>query len=155
MYNIIIRPAAEKFLDKIPSIDFQKITEVILKLRNEPYPYGVEKLMDNIYRIRVGNYRVIYMVDEKNPLFFISNKTVVKLKEEIKTETLKFFINKEFSKDNLIKELKKSGFNSREIEKILEHGEKNINIDIGRIARRSESTYKEFKKLFKNLFFSK
>lgn len=152
MYKIIIRPEAERFLDKAPSADFQKITKTILELRNDPFPYGVEKLMDSIYKSRVVNYRVIYMVDEKNPLFSISNKTIIKLKDEIKSEKLNSFISKEFSKDNLINELKKFGFNSIEIIKILEQAQKSINIDIGKIARRSESTYKELKKLFKNLF---
>ncbi len=39
----------------------------IEKLQNEPFPHGVEKLegANRLYRIRVGDYRVIYQVDPK------------------------------------------------------------------------------------------
>lgn len=66
MYNLIIRPKAEKFLNRILSDDFEKISKAILELAENPRPFGVENLVQNIYRIRAGNYRIIYLIDEKN-----------------------------------------------------------------------------------------
>ena len=37
--------------------------EAMLALEDDPRPRGCRKLFDDIYRIRVGNYRVIYRVD--------------------------------------------------------------------------------------------
>lgn len=65
MYDITIRKKAEKFLDKTPFNDFENISQAISALAKNPYPHGVEKLIGNIYRIRIGRYRIIYMVVEK------------------------------------------------------------------------------------------
>ncbi|MDJ0762988.1 MAG: type II toxin-antitoxin system RelE/ParE family toxin [Myxococcota bacterium] len=64
MYAIEIGPAAERSLKKL-SADIQKrIIKAILKLEKQPRPAGVKKLSgeDDIYRIRVRDYRVIYQI---------------------------------------------------------------------------------------------
>lgn len=35
-------------------------------LADQPWPAGCEKLYDDVYRVRVGNWRIIYIVDGKN-----------------------------------------------------------------------------------------
>ena len=66
MYTIEIAPAAERALKKL-SVDIQKrIIKALLKLEEEPRPSGVKKLSgeDDIYRILVGDYRIIYQIQD-------------------------------------------------------------------------------------------
>lgn len=66
-YQIRISATAEKQLKAIPSRDRQRIVDSILALSVVPFPRGAKKLTgyDDTYRVRVGNYRVIYIVDGK------------------------------------------------------------------------------------------
>ena len=63
-YKIKVSSIAEKSLKKIPKKDLVKIIELIQILAIRPYPQGCRKLSgeDNVYRVRQGNYRVIYEV---------------------------------------------------------------------------------------------
>lgn len=63
-YKILIKPSAVKELQKISSPDFDRITDKIRKLSSDPRPKGCEKLShEEKYRIRQGNYRIIYLID--------------------------------------------------------------------------------------------
>lgn len=65
-YKIRIKQSAKKELYKLPKKELQKITDKILSLSVNPRPMGVEKLSgDDKYRIRQGNYRVIYLIRDK------------------------------------------------------------------------------------------
>jgi len=63
-YEIFILPKAEKQLFKLPTKQLLAIDNAIMELANNPRPNGCKKLAgsDSHYRIRVGNYRVIYSV---------------------------------------------------------------------------------------------
>ncbi len=52
---------------RIPPLDRQRIAEAVQTLADDPRPPGVKQLELNLYRLRVGDYRVIYKVfdDEK------------------------------------------------------------------------------------------
>jgi mRNA interferase RelE/StbE len=65
-YEIIIKPAAEKSLDKIPHPVRRRIADAMEELRVNPRPAGVLKLVgyDNLWRIRIGDYRVIYEIHD-------------------------------------------------------------------------------------------
>ena len=64
-YKILIKSSAVKELKKILNPDFDRITEKIRKLSSDPRPKGSEKLShQEKYRIRQGNYRIIYLVDD-------------------------------------------------------------------------------------------
>ena len=64
-YKILIKPSAVKELKKISNPDFDRTTERIRKLFLDPRPKGCEKLShQEKYRIRQGNYRIIYLVDD-------------------------------------------------------------------------------------------
>ncbi len=54
----------------MPSDIKERIAEKIQNLADEPRPDGVVKLKgsDNEYRIRVGDYRVRYEIDDENQL---------------------------------------------------------------------------------------
>ena len=66
-YEMIIKPTAEKGLDKVPRPDRRRIVESLEKLRGDPRPAGVAKLTDkeNLWRIRVGEYRLVYEIDDR------------------------------------------------------------------------------------------
>jgi len=64
-YKILIKPSAVKELKRLPKNDVQRITATILSLTIEPRPPGCEKLsVQEKYRIRQGNYRIIYAVED-------------------------------------------------------------------------------------------
>ena len=52
---------------RIPPLNRQRIAEAVQTLADDPRPPGVKQLELNLYRLRVGDYRVIYKVfdDEK------------------------------------------------------------------------------------------
>ena len=75
-YSIEILRAADKFLDRLskqqPS-DAEAIEEAIEGLGETPRPPGCKPLkgFSGIWRIRVGNYRVCYQVDESMLLVLV------------------------------------------------------------------------------------
>ncbi len=64
MYQIEFTKGATKQLNKLPTNIKERIDIIILDLATEPRPDGVKKLKvdENSYRIRVGDYRVIYEI---------------------------------------------------------------------------------------------
>jgi mRNA interferase RelE/StbE len=64
-YRIIIRHQAEKELGHLGHDEQRRISKKILLLENEPFPVGAITLQGREgYRIRIGDYRVLYEVDE-------------------------------------------------------------------------------------------
>ena len=66
-YSLLIKPSAGKELDAIDSkADRQRIVSRIHSLADEPRPQGSEKLagFSDRYRIRQGQYRVVYLIDD-------------------------------------------------------------------------------------------
>ena len=59
-------------LDRIHQPDFDRVAEAILKLEDDPRPPGCRKLRGlEGWRIRVGNWRVIYTIDDAERLVTI------------------------------------------------------------------------------------
>ena len=64
-YKIVIKRSAEQELRAIPRPDLGRVVNRIRGLANYPRPPGSEKLSgQERYRIRQGDYRIIYAVDE-------------------------------------------------------------------------------------------
>ena len=63
-FSINWKTSAKKELKKIDRTEISKILSEIEKLSQEPYPSNHKKILgtEHIYRIRVGNYRVVYSV---------------------------------------------------------------------------------------------
>lgn len=60
-YTVVLSKKAEKQLDKLSNDIAEPIIEAIADLEINPRPVGYKKLKGrNGYRIRIGNYRVIY-----------------------------------------------------------------------------------------------
>ena len=66
-YKVIIKSSAQRDLDKLPNKEVSRIIRRISQLKNNPRPVGVQKLTDKEgYRIRTGNYRFLFEIDDKN-----------------------------------------------------------------------------------------
>ena len=71
-YKIQIKPSAVKELEKLPGKDLQKIISKIKSLSGDPRPPGSEKLSgDEKYRIRQGNYRIVYAIEDDILIVFV------------------------------------------------------------------------------------
>ena len=67
MYEVHLERAAENDLKRLPASTFQHIIPQIKTLAENPRPSGCRKITGskNDWRIRIGDYRVIYEIDEK------------------------------------------------------------------------------------------
>lgn len=77
MYRLEVSPAADRDLqrlkDRIRREDFERVRDAVRRLATEPRPHGVRKVKgaEKAYRIRVGNYRVVYEVYDDDKLVLI------------------------------------------------------------------------------------
>jgi len=77
VYRLEVSPAAdrdlEKLKDRIRRQDFERLRDAVRGLSEEPRPQGVRKIkgVERAYRIRVGNYRVVYEVYDSDKLVLI------------------------------------------------------------------------------------
>ena len=66
-YKITIKKSAAKELEDIPKKELRKIIKRIQSHAQNPRPQGSQKLSgQNRLRIRQGNYRIVYSVDNKD-----------------------------------------------------------------------------------------
>jgi len=65
MYKIQIEKNVIKLIKKLPDHIQKKFLKLIENLEKTPYIPGYKKLKNsqNIYRVRLGNYRVIYKIE--------------------------------------------------------------------------------------------
>ena len=66
-YNLITKKSAERELRAIPKQDMRRIVARIQGLAQHPRPSGCERLSEHErYRVRQGDYRIIYAVDDES-----------------------------------------------------------------------------------------
>ena len=71
-YNLEILRRAQKELADLPKETYPKICDVVEGLAREPRPSGCLKLKGREgWRIRVGNYRVLYKIDDQQQIITI------------------------------------------------------------------------------------
>lgn len=66
-YEVVLLPSAERDLDALPTDVRRRIARRLLALENDPRPAGIAALKGcppGTYRLRVGNYRASYRVDD-------------------------------------------------------------------------------------------
>ncbi|MDP8230688.1 MAG: type II toxin-antitoxin system RelE/ParE family toxin [Candidatus Gorgyraea atricola] len=64
-YKLKIIPKAQKDLDDMIGKDFDFIKRRILFLSDNPRPFGSKKLTNEQgYRVRVGNFRILYRIND-------------------------------------------------------------------------------------------
>jgi len=72
MYEIQIIPSAIKDLDRLDKKLFSQIKDKILSLSSNPRSTNTLKLTaEEGYRIRSGDYRILYRIDDKNKIIYI------------------------------------------------------------------------------------
>ncbi|MBE9218016.1 type II toxin-antitoxin system RelE family toxin [Dolichospermum flos-aquae] len=66
-YEIIITKSIQKQLDNLPNNIQERVYDKISQLAEEPRPDGVVNLKgyDNEYRIRIGDYRLVYEIQDE------------------------------------------------------------------------------------------
>ena len=64
-YRLVFRSRAKRQLDRVPRRDREPISEKIDDPLVNPLPRGCLKLRDDLFRIRVGNWRVFYLIDAR------------------------------------------------------------------------------------------
>lgn len=70
MYQIVLKKKAKKFIDKLPKNERIRIVSAIEKLPNGE---DIKQLKghSDLLRLRVGEYRIIYTVDNGKCIIFI------------------------------------------------------------------------------------
>jgi len=65
-YTVVLSKKAQKQLDKLSDNIAEPIFDALASLEKDPRPQGYKKLKGREgYRIRVGNYRIIYDIIDK------------------------------------------------------------------------------------------
>ena len=73
-YSLEIKQSAQKEIDALDDAVFARIDRKILTLANDPRPPGCKKLRGykDQWRIRVGDWRVVYFIDDGAKLVTIT-----------------------------------------------------------------------------------
>jgi len=72
-YQVEITPAAQRQIKKLPLDVQQRIIEQLEALAVDPRPSRVVKLEgeESLYRVRVGDYRIVYKIEDDILLILI------------------------------------------------------------------------------------
>ena len=72
-YRVEFTPAALRQVKKLPGNILKKVAHAIDNLKSNPWPDGAKKLVagDNLYRVRVGDYRIVYQIRNKELIILI------------------------------------------------------------------------------------
>ena len=71
-YKLFIEKVAQKELSKVPHKEQLRIIAAVKNLTENPRPPGVKKLTGrDAWRIRIGNYRIIYEIQEDKLIVLI------------------------------------------------------------------------------------
>jgi mRNA interferase RelE/StbE len=76
-YTVLFTRQADKDLGRISPPDRTRIIRKAMRLAHDPRPKGVKKLIgeEDLYRIRIGDYRVVYEILDR-----IVTVTVVRIR---------------------------------------------------------------------------
>ena len=67
MFEVRLRSKrVQQELDTLREADHQRVVARLKALADDPRPHSCERLYDDVYRVRVGGIRIIYIVDEEN-----------------------------------------------------------------------------------------
>ena len=71
MYRVELTPRAQRDLDRLRGDDLERVAAVVRGLSEDPRPPKVRKLRGPIYRVRAGEWRIIYAVFDKDRLVIV------------------------------------------------------------------------------------
>jgi len=72
-YTVIISRASQKAIDRLAGDIYSRIIRKLETLEDNPRPMGVEKLTgaDNLYRVRVGDWRIVYAIQDRKLIVLV------------------------------------------------------------------------------------
>ena len=70
-YSLKLRRDVEKQLQRMSSNDRERVVGTMRSLRDEPRPGGCVHLEENLYRVRVGDYRIVYAIFDTELVVFV------------------------------------------------------------------------------------
>ena len=72
-WQVIIHRKAERILKRLDGDMLERIRQAIRGLASEPRPLGYKKLTgyENLYRIRVGDWRIIYAIEDAQLIILV------------------------------------------------------------------------------------
>jgi mRNA interferase RelE/StbE len=75
-YQLLLHRSVTKFLNKCAKKQREEISEKLEQLKLTPYPGSILDIKvlqgyDKLYRLRVGQYRLIYKIQENELIIFI------------------------------------------------------------------------------------
>lgn len=76
MFEIFLDNPAKNFIKKLNSKDKQRILATIEKLAEDPVPHDAKRIYgtsERLFRIRVGNFRILYRIDYGEIIIIIVN----------------------------------------------------------------------------------
>ncbi len=67
-YRVLLKKPVDKDLRRINPTQVLRIIEAIRELAVNPFPASSRKLRgsENLYRVRIGDYRIVYQVNDKS-----------------------------------------------------------------------------------------
>jgi len=72
-YDVHILNSAEKEINRLHLVIYSRVIKKLMSLEDNPRPRGVKKLTGREeYRLRAGDYRILYTIDDKKHLVTIS-----------------------------------------------------------------------------------
>jgi mRNA interferase RelE/StbE len=73
VYSVLLAPSAERQLKAFPLAIQQRLVKRLKTLRVNPRPQGVKKLAgeDDLYRIREGDYRILYTIQDRKLIVLV------------------------------------------------------------------------------------
>jgi len=73
-YTVYVTKSVQKVLGKMPESVAERVENVMLGLEDNPRPIGYKKLKGReAYRIREGDYRIIYEIKDKTIIVVVTN----------------------------------------------------------------------------------
>ncbi len=76
MFEILLETPARNFIKKLDSKNSQRIIEAIEKLAEDPVPHDAKRIYgtsEKLFRIRVGDFRVLYRIDHGEVIIIVVN----------------------------------------------------------------------------------
>lgn len=73
-FSVVVSHSARRELKRLPASVVQRVAVLVRVLREQPRPQGCLKLkgLEATYRIRIGNYRLVYEIDDVGRVVLIS-----------------------------------------------------------------------------------
>jgi mRNA interferase RelE/StbE len=64
VYHLQLERSTEKELSRLHPVDRRRVAAAVRNLAGDPRPHGCKKLKVGAWAIRVGDYRIVYDVDD-------------------------------------------------------------------------------------------